>query len=111
MSCAHVREELGGYVLGALEPDERDAVAAHLAGCPACAAEHARLAGLPALLRHADGLEIPAAPPAVEERLLDRVARERGVGGWSAGRGRAAAHGAGARRSPRRSPAPRSAPA
>ena len=29
MSCAHVREQLGGYVLGALEPAERDAVAAH----------------------------------------------------------------------------------
>ena len=79
MSCAHVREELGGYVLAALEPAEREAVAAHLAGCPDCAAEHARLAGLPALLAHADGLEIPAAPPAVEERLLDRVASERGA--------------------------------
>ena len=79
MSCAHIRDELGGYLLGALEPEERDAVAAHLAQCPECAAEHERLAGLPALLARADGLEIPAAPPAVEERLLDRVARERGV--------------------------------
>lgn len=95
MSCAHVREELGGYALGALEPTERDAVAAHLALCPDCAAEHARLAGLPALLAHADGLEIPAAPAAVEERLLDRMAHERGVGRrlrrphlprWSGGR-------------------------
>ena len=59
MSCAHVREELGGYVLGALEPAEREAVAAHLARCPECAAEHARLAALPALLAHAEGLEIP----------------------------------------------------
>jgi anti-sigma factor RsiW len=79
MSCAHVREELGAYVLSALEPAEREAVAAHLAACPDCAAEHARLAGLPALLVHADGLEIPAAPIAVEERLLDRVASERGA--------------------------------
>ena len=78
MSCARVRRDLGGYVLAALEPDERDAVAAHLATCPRCAAEHERLAGLPALLAHADGLEIPAAPPAVEERLLDQVAHERG---------------------------------
>jgi anti-sigma factor RsiW len=77
MSCAHLREALGGYVLGALEPDERDAVAAHLGACPTCAAEHARLAGLPALLQHADGIEIPDAPPALEERLLDRVARDR----------------------------------
>ena len=73
-------EELGGYVLGALEPDERDAVARHLATCPVCAAEHAQLVGLPAVVQHAEGLEIPAAPPAVEERLLDRVAQEAGVG-------------------------------
>ena len=69
MSCTQLRHELGGYVLDALEPDERDALAAHLAACPACAAEHARLAGLPALLRHADGLEIPEAPPVIEERV------------------------------------------
>ena len=73
-----MREELGGYVLGALEPDEREAVSAHLGTCHECAAEYARLAGLPTLLRHADGLEIPAAPPAVDERVLDRVAKERG---------------------------------
>jgi anti-sigma factor RsiW len=77
MSCAHVREELGGYVLGALEPDEHKAVAAHLATCPTCAAEHARLAGLPALLHQADGIEIPDPPPAIAERVLDRVARDR----------------------------------
>jgi hypothetical protein len=75
-SCAHVREELGGYVLGALEPVERDAVAAHVAGCRECAAEHERLAALPPLLERAEGLEIPAPPAAVEERLLDRVASE-----------------------------------
>jgi anti-sigma factor RsiW len=86
MSCAHVREELGGYVLGALDPAEREAVAAHLADCPECAAEHERLAGLPALLRHADGLEIPPAPPALEERLLDRVAQDRGQPRGRAGR-------------------------
>jgi len=98
MSCAQVREELGGYVLGALEPGEREAVAEHLAGCPDCAAEHARLAALPPLLAHAEGLEIPAPPPAVKERVLDQIARERGAGrrvrrprrarlpGWAGGR-------------------------
>jgi hypothetical protein len=79
MSCAHVREELGGYALGALEPAEHEAVTEHLARCPHCAAEYARLAGLPALLAHADGLEIPAAPAVVEERVLDRIAQERGA--------------------------------
>ena len=95
MSCAHVREELGGYTLGALEPEEREAVEEHLARCPDCAAEQARLAGLPALLAHAEGLEIPAPPAAVEERVLDRIAQERGAAnrrrrsrlpGWARGR-------------------------
>jgi hypothetical protein len=79
MSCAHVREELGGYALDALEPAEREAVAAHLARCADCAVEYARLAALPAVLAHAEGLEIPVAPPAVEERLLDQIAHERGA--------------------------------
>jgi hypothetical protein len=108
MSCGRIREELGGYVLGALEPGEREAVAAHLAGCPACAAEHARLAALPQLLAHAEGLEIPTAPPAIEERLLDQIAHERGAGrrprrhrrrlipGWAGGRALAAGALAGA---------------
>jgi Putative zinc-finger len=78
VSGLHVRDELGAYVLGALEPSERDAVALHLARCPECAAEHARLARLPELLAYAEGLEIPAAPAAVEERVLDQIARERG---------------------------------
>ena len=78
MSCEAAREAIGGYVLGGLEPEERADVAAHVAACPECAAELARLEGLPDLLRHADGLVIPPAPPAVEERLLDRIARERG---------------------------------
>jgi hypothetical protein len=103
MSCTHVRDELGAYVLAALDPDERDAVAAHLERCPECAAEHARLAGLPALLVHAEGLEIPDAPKGIEERVLDEIARERAgrrvrrphrrwLPGWT--RGRALAVGA-----------------
>ena len=109
MSCDHVREDLGGYVFDALDPAERDAVTAHLATCPACAAELARFSGLPALLARAEGLEIPAAPQAVEERLLDQIARERGAGrrprlprlprwlpGWARGRGLVAGALAGA---------------
>jgi predicted anti-sigma-YlaC factor YlaD len=77
-SCHHVRAELGGYVLDALEPAEIAAVREHLATCPQCAAEHARLAGLPAMLALADGLEEKPTPPAgIEERLLDAVALER----------------------------------
>jgi hypothetical protein len=51
----------------------------HLASCAACAAEHASLAGLPALLDLAAPLDTPAEPlsPAFEEALLDRFARDR----------------------------------
>jgi len=102
-----MREDVAGYVFDALEPSERDAVAEHLAACPDCAAEHARLAALPALLARAEGLDIPAAPPAVEERLLDQLAQAGGASrrahrprrrlpGWLRGRGLVAGALAGA---------------
>ncbi len=77
--CARYRELLGGYVLGALEAEERDALNRHLETCPRCRREHAELAGVPALL---DVLDEPAAapeqpPPELEEAVLDRFARER----------------------------------
>jgi anti-sigma factor RsiW len=50
MNCAQARISLGVYVLGALEPAERAAVDAHLAGCEACRAELAGIEELPALL-------------------------------------------------------------
>jgi hypothetical protein len=74
-SCDHIRHDIGGYVLGALEPADAAAVREHIERCPECAAEHAALAGLPSLLDLAQGIDAAAAPPpAVEERLLDRVA-------------------------------------
>lgn len=48
----HVRQSLGVYVLGAIDPAERAQVDAHLASCPDCREELAGLAGLPALLGH-----------------------------------------------------------
>jgi anti-sigma factor RsiW len=77
-ACDHVRNDIGAYVLGALEPAEADALREHLERCSECAREHASLAGLPALLTLAEPIE--SAPPlatAVEERVLDAVARER----------------------------------
>jgi Putative zinc-finger len=78
-TCRDLRPLLGAYVLGALEPEETELVREHVASCPACAAEHTRLAPLPGLLTLADGaqratMEPPS--PALEERLLDTVARE-----------------------------------
>ncbi|XES01056.1 anti-sigma factor [Streptomyces sp. S1D4-11] len=52
MSAEHdvLRLVLGGYVLGTLPPAEMEQARAHLAECAECRAEHAQLAGLPALL-------------------------------------------------------------
>jgi len=49
-ACGVIRLELGVYVLGAIEADDRSAVDAHLACCAACRHELAELAGLPELL-------------------------------------------------------------
>ena len=74
----HVRNELGGYVLGALEPEEEAAVREHLASCSQCAAEHASVAGLPGLLALAAPMAEAGPPaPALEERVLDAIAGER----------------------------------
>jgi hypothetical protein len=78
LTCNELRPLLGGYVFEALEPDEAEAVRAHLPGCPACAAELASLAELPQLLDLAAPVSHPGEPLAAstEEALLDRVARE-----------------------------------
>jgi hypothetical protein len=78
----HVHEDLGAFVLGILSDEEADRVREHLTACEACAAEHADLAGLPQLLDLAvvaGSSEDDPLPPAIEERLLDRFARERPV--------------------------------
>jgi hypothetical protein len=49
--CRLIREALGVYVLGAIDPAERAMVDDHLAVCPECREELASLAPLPALLR------------------------------------------------------------
>ena len=49
--CAQARQELGVYLLGAVEPAQRALVERHLAVCPQCRAKLAGLAGLPSLLR------------------------------------------------------------
>src|SRR5690242_7113596 len=76
----HVHEDIGAYVLGGLDEESERRVTAHLAECAECAAAHAELAGLPALLDLAvvtGASDEDPLPPAIEERLLDRFARER----------------------------------
>jgi hypothetical protein len=78
-ACQTCRELIGGYVLDALEPAERELVRRHLETCEPCAREHAELATLPALLEVADSADaVPLRPPPrLEEAVLDRFARER----------------------------------
>ena len=76
----HVHEDIGAYVLGALDEETAKRVAVHLKECPECAATHVEIAGLPALLDLAvatGASDEEPLPPAIEERLLDRFARER----------------------------------
>jgi anti-sigma-K factor RskA len=78
-----MRQSLGAYVLGALEPDEAAAVRRHLEECPECAAERDALESLPGLLSLAGGAEAAVSEPlspAFEERLLDAYARDHKVG-------------------------------
>ncbi len=76
----HVHEDIGAFVLGALDVDSETRVREHLATCPECAAAHGELAGIPGLLDLAvvsGATDEEPLPPAIEERLLDRFARER----------------------------------
>jgi Anti-sigma-K factor rskA/Putative zinc-finger len=70
---------VGGYALGALEPDEMEEMRRHVAVCPYCGPEADRLAALPGLLDRIVPADVPppALPPHVEEAVLDRFARER----------------------------------
>jgi anti-sigma factor RsiW len=73
-SCLHIRQSLGVYVVGAIDPAERTMVDLHLAGCPECREELAGLAALPALLGRvpfdeaAQIAHFPAEPAAKRER-------------------------------------------
>ena len=76
--CRTHADEIGPYVLGALEPDEMEAMRRHLAGCSRCATEVQSLAGIPALLDSASAdAEIATPAPGLEEEVLDRFVRER----------------------------------
>jgi anti-sigma factor RsiW len=65
VTCTDATVALGAYVLGALEPDERQQVEEHLRECPSCAAELAGFRSLPGLLdrvRPEDLLPVPVTP-------------------------------------------------
>jgi predicted anti-sigma-YlaC factor YlaD len=101
--CRAIRQLLGVYVVGAIDPAERGILDAHLSVCSECRAELGGLAGLPALLgrvpladaeRMAEGdhgasdLE---PPPELLNGLLRRVAARRRNRRWRSALGLAAA--------------------
>jgi len=70
--CREIRQALGVYVLGAIDPAERARVDEHLATCADCREELASLAGLPAMLRKV---------PVVEAERLAAAEQEPGLAG------------------------------
>lgn len=73
MTCAEATRDLGAYLLGALEPEERARLEEHLRGCPSCAAEHAELRSLPALLDRVRPEDLRPAVVAPSADLFDRL--------------------------------------
>jgi Anti-sigma-K factor rskA/Putative zinc-finger len=78
--CPTHGELLGGYLLGALEPAEMEAMRVHIESCPECARERKDLYAMPALLDRIEPGDVPPPelPPEVEDAVLDRYVRERG---------------------------------
>jgi Anti-sigma-K factor rskA/Putative zinc-finger len=78
--CETYGELVGGYVLQALDPPEQEAMKRHLEECELCRREYAALSSIPDLLDRIVPADVPppAPSPALEEAVLDRVARERG---------------------------------
>ena len=73
LHCANCGPELASWAAGELEPGLREAVAAHLADCPACRRELERELALRATLA---GLPAAACPPQVSERVQAAIAAE-----------------------------------
>jgi len=85
MSCRKTRSELAAFVDGALEGRARARVEAHLAGCPGCAAEAARLRRLNGLLGAAAGtpaVDVDSAWLALSERLEAEQASSPAHSAW-----------------------------
>lgn len=85
MTCQETTISLGVYLLGALEPAERAAVEAHLAGCSECRQQLSELAGLPSVLERLEladlepmqaGADGTLAGMTPSDDLFDRVAAQ-----------------------------------
>ena len=92
-ACRNIRQLLGVYVVGAIDPAERAQVDAHLAECQPCRDELAGLAGLPAMLSRVPAadverlglLSLPEAmqpPDELLDSLLKKVSAKRKSRMW-----------------------------
>lgn len=71
-----LRFSLAAYVMGALTPEERDVIDAHLSSCPECVAELDEMTSLPLFLDLVSGEEVAlmgSGSPGPDDRLVDRV--------------------------------------
>lgn len=62
-ACREMRQLLGVYVVGAIDPAERALVDEHLARCQSCRDELAGLAGLPAMLGRVPAADVERLSP------------------------------------------------
>lgn len=96
-TCREIRQLLGVYVVGAIDPAERSVVDKHLPECQFCRNELAGLAGLPAMLSRipaehaaqiaAGGVPLPDAEdpsPEMLNSLLRKVWKRRRARTWRA---------------------------
>jgi len=94
-SCRELRQLLGVYVVGAIDPAERALVDEHLATCSACRDELVGLAGLPAMLGRVPATDVarldsaviplpeqPEPSPELLNSLLRKVAGRRRTRMW-----------------------------
>jgi hypothetical protein len=82
MTCPYADSD-AAYVLGALDPVERQGYRAHLAGCERCQAAVEELSSLPGYLaRLLPGADAALATPAVLPGLIERVRAQRRVARW-----------------------------
>jgi hypothetical protein len=75
--CAQFVDLLGDYCDGALEHDQCSAMDGHRLACPSCERLHEEYGRIPALIRRATHIAMPAAAQARLRRLLVRAWRRR----------------------------------
>jgi len=74
LDCAHARDLIDAFLLDELEPADAARLAAHVKGCPACAAE---IGGSTRVLGLLGSLSAPRPMPDLDERILAAVFEDR----------------------------------